>query len=153
MSGLYIDGLIAYARSFLGVPYIFGGNSRGGMDCSGFICEVLRKPGLIGGKEDLSAQGLYEKFKPIGMPLGSMKRKFPAGTLTFYGRDIDQITHVALVIDWFSVIESGGGDGTTTTVEAARAANAGVRERGIDQRKDLVAAVLPRYPWEGFIGS
>lgn len=38
--------MVAGARLFIGVPYLFGGESRGGMDCSGLVYNVLRGLGL-----------------------------------------------------------------------------------------------------------
>lgn len=153
MAGGYTENLLSYARSFVGCPYIYGANGPDQFDCSGFICYVLRKPGLVRLGEDFSALGLYEKFRATGTFVDVRTLTFPAGTLIFYGKDVKNIDHVALVADWFSVIECGGGDSQTQTIEAARKAGAGVRERGIHLRGDLVTAILPRYPWDGFVGN
>jgi hypothetical protein len=153
MATSYTENLISYARSFVGCPYIYAANGPDQFDCSGFVCFVLRKPGLIRLGEDLSAQALYEKFRATGTFVDLRALTFPAGTLLFYGKSAKTIDHVAIVSDWFSVIECGGGDSQTQTIEAARKAAAGVRERGVHLRGDVIAAVLPRYPWEGFVGN
>jgi hypothetical protein len=36
-----VDSIIAYAKTFLGVPYHYGGSSPSGFDCSGFINYIL----------------------------------------------------------------------------------------------------------------
>jgi len=35
--------LVTYAKSFLGTPYAYGGESRSGMDCSGLVTTVYRQ--------------------------------------------------------------------------------------------------------------
>jgi cell wall-associated NlpC family hydrolase len=37
---------VALARSYLGVPYVYGGSSRGGVDCSGLVMAVYRSLGV-----------------------------------------------------------------------------------------------------------
>lgn len=38
--------MVSGARLFIGVPYLYGGEDRGGMDCSGLVYNVLRRLGL-----------------------------------------------------------------------------------------------------------
>jgi hypothetical protein len=38
--------IVRSARSFIGVPYLWGGNTQGGLDCSGFSLAVYRLNGL-----------------------------------------------------------------------------------------------------------
>ena len=46
-SGILVDGLIAYAKSYLGTPYRFGSTDpRVGFDCSGFVTVVMRQFGI-----------------------------------------------------------------------------------------------------------
>ena len=41
-----IDDLIAYAKSFLGVPYVYGGASSKGFDCSGYTMYIFKHFGI-----------------------------------------------------------------------------------------------------------
>jgi peptidoglycan DL-endopeptidase CwlO len=38
--------LIAHARKYLGVPYVWGGKTPEGFDCSGLVCWVLGELGI-----------------------------------------------------------------------------------------------------------
>ena len=40
-ASLLIDDLLAYAKTYLGTPYVYGGNSRHGIDCSAFTQQVF----------------------------------------------------------------------------------------------------------------
>jgi len=124
----------------LGVPYIYGGNNRlQGLDCSGFVCEVIRSFGLLRPGEDLSCQLLYDRYwKKIVQEPG------PAHLL-FFGKNKSKISHVALALNQFRMIEAGGGDETCKDFHRAAILGAMVRERPIGFRNDLVAIVNP---WE-----
>ena len=126
-----------YAKSFIGVPYIYGGNNPiVGMDCSGLVCECLKAVGILSSHSDFTAQGLYEHFVNIGYPEFA---KSDADFILFFGSSRSKISHVAIGIDDKLMIESGGGDSLTTTIEAAKKLNAFVRIRPI--RKDLIIVI------------
>jgi len=44
--GINVDSLIAIAKSYIGVPYRYGGCTPEGFDCSGFVNYVFNKVGL-----------------------------------------------------------------------------------------------------------
>jgi cell wall-associated NlpC family hydrolase len=44
--GSTTTGLVGYARKFLGVPYVWGGTSPTGFDCSGFVQYVYKQFGV-----------------------------------------------------------------------------------------------------------
>lgn len=138
---MYEDYLIRYAWDHLGVPYIYGGNNRlQGMDCSGFVCEVLRSWGIING--DYSSQGLYVLFQGRGY-----KRTFTGEpkAIAFYGRGPGSIKHVSFCLDSRRCLEAGGGDKSTLTLEDAKKRGACVRLRLIKDRTDYLFSVLPNY--------
>lgn len=131
--------LTAYALSFIGVNYKWGGeNPISGFDCSGLVQEILRSVGLdpLG---DQSAQALYECFKLC--PTAK-----EAGAIAFYGKSLSEISHVAFMIDPFRIVEAGGGGSKTTDSVHADSVNAFVRIRPYNHRKDFLISVLPFYP-------
>lgn len=42
------DAIVNAAKKYLGVPYVWGGHSAKGMDCSGFVTVVLKDVGVTG---------------------------------------------------------------------------------------------------------
>lgn len=143
---------IKYAFSLLGLPYRWGGDDTiNGFDCSGLVQEILASVGLDPA-EDQTAQQLFSIFKrnAIPMPIGntnleSFAAALPVGTLVFYGKSIDKITHVGISIGSGRMIEAGGGGSKTTSAEAAALQNAFVRIRPILKRSDLVCVADPFY--------
>jgi cell wall-associated NlpC family hydrolase len=137
-----LGSFLDYARSFRGVAYRWGGKNRlEGMDCSGLVAECLKKAGILGYLEEPDAQGLYDRF--VGY---RALQKLP-GDLLFFGASTSAIDHVAIVLDSYSMIESGGGDHTCTTLDTVIKKGAMVRERSLHLRGDLIAIIRPPYPW------
>ena len=137
------DLAISVALSFLGKPYIYGAQSPlTGFDCSGLVVEVFKAVGLIGGKEDLSAQQLELRYSK------NVSIEIVPGCLVFFGGGLAQIHHVGLCVFVDKtvgpiMIEAGGGDSLTTSLESAKAIGACVRVRPVRNRKDFVCAVNP----------
>lgn len=136
---------IAYALSFQGVPYLWGGQSPiEGVDCSGLTILVLQAEGLFPRKFDTNAQGIFDVLirkdaKPIDKP--------ERGAIAFYGTSIHTITHVAIVLDGRQIIEAGGGNSRTTSKKRAHLNSAHVRISTVKSRSDLVAILrLPPGP-------
>ena len=75
--------LIATARAFLGTPYLWGGTSGLGIDCSGFVRQVYRLNG-VGLDRDADQQAV--EGRPVDTP--------DAGDLLFFGSPA--VTHVAM---------------------------------------------------------
>lgn len=130
---------------FLNIPYIWGGDDPiRGLDCSGFVQELYSMIGIdpIG---DQTAQGLHDYFK-----IRSKEGPRQVGTLMFYGKSVDHISHVAMIIDdeGYYIIEAGGGGSKTVNQEEAIKQNAFIRIRPFNRRSDIVAVVTPKgLPW------
>ena len=82
------DNLLKEGRRFLGVPYLWGGKSSLGIDCSGLI-QTIFKSMDIELPRDAWQQGEY--FKDYTIPLDSVK----LGDILFFGKN-EKITHTAL---------------------------------------------------------
>jgi len=142
-----MDFLLREALQYLGVPYKWGGsNPIEGFDCSGFIQWLLMSVG-IDPPGDQTAQGLFNHFEK----LNGVSSVTKAGVLCFYGESVAKITHVALCISPYQIIEAGGGNSLTLTKADAEKQNACVRIRHIGARKDLVAKIYPSYVSIGLI--
>ena len=90
------------AKNYIGVPYIMGGYSPKGFDCSGFVCYVLNKSGAWKCGR-LTAQGLYNKTKRVKSPV--------PGDLIFWTgtyKTSSYITHVGICIGNGKNIQAGG---------------------------------------------
>ena len=128
-----MENVIAYLMLFIGVPYKWGGNNPlEGFDCSGLVCEGLRTAGIL--TVDHDSQGIFEVLKAQGRRSGLSR-----GSVLFFGQTQHSISHVSIALDDKRMLESGGGDRTTTTLSEAIRRNAFVRIRPI--RNDLVAAL------------
>lgn len=46
ISVLPVDAVLGYAKNFLGITYVYGGDSQQGFDCSGFTMHVFAKFGI-----------------------------------------------------------------------------------------------------------
>ncbi len=130
-----------YAASFLGLPYIWGGDHpMNGYDCSGLVQEILASIGLDP-QGDQTAQTLYTELQ-IGGAVAATPR---VGGVLFFGKNLQNITHVAYCMSETEMIEAGGGGSKTKTTKDAIAQKAFVRIRPISRRKDLVACLMPNY--------
>tara|TARA_B110000908_G_scaffold172743_1_gene242637 strand:+ start:6955 stop:7491 length:537 start_codon:yes stop_codon:yes gene_type:complete len=87
------DAIIKYAKQFMGVPYVWGGMSPSGFDCSGFINYVFRGFGF---SLTRTSYGLAELGTTV-----SLKELQPGDLMFFKARNLNskQVGHVALVVD------------------------------------------------------
>ena len=132
------DAMIVYAKSFLGIAYRWGGNNPvEGLDCSGFVCEVLRSVGIV--SKDLTAQDIYNLLKQK-----QWRSQLAKCSILFFGSSTNKITHVAIALNQYQMIEAGGGNSKTLSDDIAERQNAFVRIRMISSRGDLVACIKPK---------
>ncbi len=89
---LPVTDMLALSKRFLGINYLWAGTSPLGLDCSGFAQLVYKMSGipiLRDADIQMTKSGLVE------VPKGQEQ----AGDLIFFGRDIDHISHVGLMMD------------------------------------------------------
>lgn len=87
---LSCEAIIACSEVLEGVPYLWGGRSSAGIDCSGFVQILFRMAG-ISLPRDAKDQAL------IGETLSLIQEAKP-GDLAFFDNEAGNITHVGLVI-------------------------------------------------------
>lgn len=131
-----------YIKSFYGLPYKWSGDDTiKGFDCSGLICHLLQSIGLLKLNEDLTAHDLADRF------YNNRSEVIKFGSLCFYGKDINNVTHVGMALNTDVMIEAGGGSSKTLTVEDASKQNAFIKLSPIHRRKDFLLSCYPEYSW------
>lgn len=87
-----INTIINTARSYVGTPYRWGGTTRGGIDCSGLLCNSFRTVNYTLPRTSNEQSKVGVKVK---------KGKLQPGDLVFFatGKKRRKITHVGLVTD------------------------------------------------------
>lgn len=65
-AGYNVDTLINSAKGVSGTPYVWGGSSTSGFDCSGFIHYTFKKAGKDMGR--LSSDGYYNRSQHVNKP-------------------------------------------------------------------------------------
>jgi cell wall-associated NlpC family hydrolase len=101
--------LIRFARSFMGTPYLWGGTSTKGVDCSGYTKMIYYYGGVIMTR-DASAQFRYGDEVSIEKPWESLA----PGDLLYFGSIRDgrkNITHTGMYIGDTEFIHATAGPG------------------------------------------
>ena len=94
------DSIKAIANKFINTPYLWGGRSVFGIDCSGFVQQVFRffnKPL----PRDASQQAI------IGEVVGFLQ-EVQCGDLAFFDNEEGRITHVGLLFNSDTIIHAAG---------------------------------------------
>ncbi|MHB8506450.1 MAG: C40 family peptidase, partial [Acidimicrobiales bacterium] len=94
-----VAAVLAFARSQLGVPYVWGGASPGGWDCSGLVMAAFAQAGL---RLPHNAELQYEATMADPVPLPAVE----PGDLVFFGSSVASIGHVGIVIGGGEMIDA-----------------------------------------------
>jgi SH3-like domain-containing protein len=93
--------LTGYGLQYMGLPYLWGGSTPYGFDCSGFVKNAYFMCGIILPR-DASQQMRYGTTIPA-----DSASTFVAGDLLFFGDD-DEITHVGMSLGGYEFIHESG---------------------------------------------
>jgi gamma-D-glutamyl-L-lysine dipeptidyl-peptidase len=85
------DEIVATARRFAGTPYLWGGMTVHGIDCSGLVSRVYHANGF-----ELPRDADQQFADPNADAVG--REKLEPGDLVFFGDDEKSITHVGLYL-------------------------------------------------------
>ena len=84
------DGVVYYAKGYLGAPYALGGNNKNGIDCSGLIYNAYRQQGV---KIPRTVDALRKKGKRISVD------RAKKGDLIFFSTSRKRrLTHAGIVV-------------------------------------------------------
>ena len=98
------DNIISYAKTFLGVKYVWGGSSPSGFDCSGFTSYVFKKYGY-----NISRTSKAQATNGTSVNKANLEK----GDLVFFSssRGSSAIGHVGIYIGGGSFIHASSGSG------------------------------------------
>lgn len=105
--------IVSYAKKFLGVPYVYGGASPSGFDCSGFTMYVYNHFG-ISMRHGAQAQAkLGEKITANKSSKSSLLNNLEVGDLVFFldYETMDEIGHCGIYIGDGNFIHASSGSG------------------------------------------
>jgi cell wall-associated NlpC family hydrolase len=83
--------VVEFSRRFLGLPYLWGGTSTYGYDCSGFTQMLCRRRGVVIPR-DAGQQADWTGMVPVG------RDQLRPGDLLYFGASADKITHTGMYL-------------------------------------------------------
>ena len=112
-SGVTGSEIVAYAKKFLGVPYVYGGASSSGFDCSGFTMYVFDHFGISMGHGAQMQSRLGEAVEANKNSKTSLLENLEVGDLVFFldYETMDEIGHCGIYIGNGDFIHASSGSG------------------------------------------
>jgi SH3-like domain-containing protein len=145
------ESICSIARTFLGLPYLWGGSSAKAVDCSGLVQSVYFMNGLIL-QRDASLQALHGSVIDISSGYSRLKK----GDLMFFGSKVNgkqHVTHVAIYMGNMEYINSSGRvlinslDSTQTNYNRKRRNSLLSAKRIIGVENDPGIVPVYKHPW------
>ena len=106
LNGVSGSSIVATAKKYIGVPYLWGGITPAGFDCSGFVKYVFDLHGIS--LPRTSAQ----QYK-VGSAVS--KSKLQQGDLVFFATSFGSVNHLGIYFGNNQFIHSGSSTGVTVT--------------------------------------
>ena len=133
------------AYAYLGTPYVWGGTSGKGLDCSGFTKNVFLQNGIMLPR-DASQQVLVGKEIPLDNQLKNLQK----GDLLFFGRKAtptkkERVTHVGIYLGNGKFIHAG--------VDKAKVAIESLFEGEPDFAENRLKSLLRAKRIVGYVGA
>jgi len=105
--------VVSYAKKFLKVPYVYGGASKSGFDCSGFTMYVYKKFGVSMSHSALAQSKIGKAVKVDTKSSSSIKKNLQPGDLVFFleYKTMDEVGHCGIYIGNGNFIHASSGSG------------------------------------------
>ena len=108
--------VVATAQEWLGVPYLWGGRTRWGTDCSGFVQAVYRVHGFLLPRDSHQQAEVGEPID-IGSGLEALQ---PGDLLFFRASDAMRVEHVAMSLGGAAILHAAQASGFVTEGDLQR---------------------------------
>ena len=99
----YVDegeykSLLETIKSFINSPYLWGGKTKNGMDCSGLVQSIFKTLNIILPRDS-------KEQSDFGIEI---KERYKLGDLAFFGENVNKISHVGILVDNETIVHAYG---------------------------------------------
>lgn len=114
------QNIVKYAKKFLGVSYVYGGESPSGFDCSGFTMYVYNNFGISMSHSAKAQSTLGEEVSANKNSKTSLLNNLEVGDLVFFldYETMDEIGHCGIYIGEGEFIHASSGSGYCVKIDS-----------------------------------
>ena len=99
----YVDegeykSLLETIKSFINSPYLWGGKTKYGVDCSGLVQSIFKTLNIILPRDS-------KEQSNFGVEI---KQGYKLGDLAFFGENVNKISHVGILVDNETIVHAYG---------------------------------------------